>query len=73
MNKDICNWNTVQYTLNFTGRNKSTTTVSIPPELINTQARLCGIPVEKFRKEYIAIANYNSFGTLFYTFKHKES
>jgi len=59
---------TKKYALNIVGENKSTTTVALPPEVIERKAAELGITSEEFVRTHKAIAHYDNFDGVFYTF-----
>jgi len=61
-----------RYKMNSVGRDGYTTTVAIPPEVIDRKAEEAGITVEEFLKTYRALAQYNGFEGVLYTFEKVE-
>ena len=59
--------------MNAVGHDGLTTTVAIPPEVIDRKAREVGLSPEEFIKQYHAIAQYNGFEGVLYTFEKKDS
>lgn len=57
------------YRMNGVGKNSATTTVAIPPEVIERKAEEAGLRPEEFTRCYRAIAHYNNFDGIFYTFE----
>ena len=57
------------YCLNMVGKDGATTTVAIPPEVIERKAEEAGITPEEFVKQFKAIAHYNNFEGIYYTFE----
>ena len=62
-----------RYALNMVGRDGSTTTVAIPPAVIERKAEEKGMTPEEFVKTHRIIAIYNGFDGVFYTFEGKDS
>ena len=60
---------TKKYSLNIVGENKSTTTVAIPPEVIDRKAEEVGLSPEEFIKRYKAVAHYDNFDGVYYAFE----
>jgi len=44
-------------------------TVAIPFEVIERQATMRGLTVDEFVEQYVAVAEFNSFDGIHYTFK----
>jgi len=55
--------------MNVVGKDGATTTVAIPPEVIARKAEEVGVCAEEFIKCHKAIAHYNNFDGVFYTFE----
>ena len=64
-----------RYRMNVVGKDGATTTVAIPPEVIDRKAEEAGLTAEEFIKRYQAVAHYNNFDGVFYAFEEvkKES
>ena len=60
------------YKLNKVGRDRKTTTVAIPREVIERSAEKAGLPLGQFIDEHEAIVTYNSFDGVFIAFKKKQ-
>lgn len=60
---------TKKYSLNIVGENKSTITVALPPEVIERKAAELGVTSEEFVRTHKAIAHYDNFDGVFYTFR----
>jgi hypothetical protein len=58
-----------RYKMNSAGRAGETTTVAIPPEVIDRKAEEFGITSEEFVKKYQVIAEFNGFDGVRYTFE----
>lgn len=58
-----------RYKMNAVGKDGLTTTVAIPPEVIDRKAEEEGITPEEFLKTYRAVAQYNGFEGVLYTFE----
>ncbi len=58
-----------RYKMNIVGREGLTTTVAIPPEVVEKQAADVGLTTEQFIKQYRAVAQYNGFDGVLYTFE----
>lgn len=58
-----------RYRMNIVGKEGATTTVAIPPEVIDRKAEEAGLSSEEFIRCYKAIAHYNNFDGVFYTFE----
>lgn len=57
------------YKMNVVGKDGATTTVAIPPEVINRKAEEAGVKPEVFIKRYKAVAHYDNFDGVFYAFE----
>jgi hypothetical protein len=57
------------YKMNVVGKNGATTTVAIPPEVIDRKAEEAGLSPEGFIKCYKAVAHYDNFDGVFYAFE----
>lgn len=62
-----------RYRMNAVGKDGATTTVAIPPEVIDREAEGLGLSVDKFIKCYRAVAYYDNFNGVFYTFERVEN
>jgi len=62
-----------QYRLNVVGLGGATTTVAIPPEVIDRKAEEVGLRPEEFIRFYKAVAHYDNFDGVFYTFEKVEN
>lgn len=58
-----------RYSMNVVGREGYTTTVAIPPEVIERKAEEAGLTPEEFIKEFKAVAHFNNFDGVFYSFE----
>jgi hypothetical protein len=58
-----------RYKMNTVGKGGQTTTVAIPPEVIEKKATEVGLSPEEFTKQYHAIAQFNGFEGVLYTFE----
>ena len=58
-----------RYGLNVVGKDGVTTTVAIPPEVIDRKAEEVGLNAEEFIGRYKAITHYDNFDGVFYTFE----
>ncbi len=47
-------------------------TVAIPYEVVQRQAEILGITVGQFLKDYLAVAEYNNFDGIRYTFRRSD-
>ena len=60
-----------EYSLRAVGNKEANTAVSIPPAVIRREAEKRGLTVDEFREKFNAIAEFNSFEGVHYTFKEK--
>ena len=58
-----------RYKMNVVGKDGATTTVAIPPEVIDRKAEEFGSRPEEFIRCYKAVAHYDNFDGVFYTFE----
>lgn len=58
-----------RYRMNTVGRDGATTTVAIPPEVLERKAEEMGMTAEEFTKKFRAVAQYNNFDGVFYAFE----
>jgi len=58
-----------RYRMNLVGKNGATTTVAIPPEVIDRKAEEAGLSPEEFTRHYKAIAHFDNFDGVFYAFE----
>lgn len=58
-----------RYRMNMVGREGCTTTVAIPPQVIERKAEEFGLTPDEFIRRYHAVAHYNNFDGIFYTFE----
>ena len=58
-----------RYRMNIVGREGCTTTVGIPPQVIERKAEQLDLTPEEFIRRYQAVAHYNNFDGIFYTFE----
>ena len=58
-----------RYRMNIVGQDGATTTVAIPPEVIDRKAEELGLSAEEFVKSHKAVAHYDNFDGVFYTFE----
>lgn len=61
-----------RYRMNVVGMGGATITVAIPPEVIDRKAEESGLLPEEFVKQYRAIAQFNGFDGVLYTFEKIE-
>lgn len=61
-----------RYRMNVVGKDGATTTVAIPPEVIERKAEEAGLTVEEFIKQFRVVAHYNNFDGVFYAFEPME-
>lgn len=61
-----------RYSMNVMGKKGYTTTIAIPPEVIDHKAEEAGLSPEEFIKQFKAVAHYNNFDGVFYTFEKEE-
>ena len=59
------------YKMRALGKNGLNTVVSIPPEVLDREARRRGLSVEQFKAEFHAIAQFDNFDGVFYTFERR--
>lgn len=57
------------YRMNVVGKDGATTTVAIPPEVIDRKAEEVDLIPEEFIRRYKAVAHFDSFDGVFYTFE----
>jgi hypothetical protein len=57
------------YRMNVVGKGGATTTVAIPPEVIDRKAEQVGLRPEEFVRRYKAVAHYDNFDGVFYAFE----
>jgi len=57
------------YRMNVVGKGGATTTVAIPPEVIDRKAEEVGLRPEEFIRRYKAVAHYDNFDGVFYAFE----
>jgi len=55
--------------MNVVGKDGATTTVAIPPEVIDRKAEEVGLSPEEFIRCYKVVAHYDNFDGIFYTFE----
>lgn len=55
--------------MNVVGKDGATTTVAIPPEVIDRKVEQVGLSPEEFIRSYKAVAYYNNFDGVFYAFE----
>jgi len=58
-----------RYRMNVVGKDGATTTVAIPPEVIDRKAEEVGLSPEEFIRCYKVVAHYDNFDGIFYTFE----
>lgn len=58
-----------RYRMNIVGRDGATTTVAIPPEVINLKAEQANLTPEEFIRRYRVVAHYNNLDGVFYRFE----
>jgi hypothetical protein len=61
------------YRMNIVGKDGATTTVAKPPEVIDLKAEEFGLRPEEFIRCYTAVAHYDNFDGIFYTFERVTS
>lgn len=57
------------YRMNVVGKDGATTTVALPPEVIDRKAEEVDLIPEEFIRRYKAVAHFDSFDGVFYTFE----
>jgi len=57
------------YRMNVVGKDGATTTVAIPPEVIDRKAEEAGLRPAEFIRCYKAVAHYDNFDGVFYAFE----
>lgn len=57
------------YKMNVVGRKGCTTTIAIPPEVIDLKAREAGLTPEEFIRRYRMAAYYDNFDGIIYKFE----
>jgi len=60
------------YKMRRVGDEGQNTVVSIPPEVIEKEARKQGMTVTEFTEQFCIVAEFNSFEGIHYTFRKKE-
>ena len=58
-----------RYRMNVVGKDGATTTVAIPPQVIDRKAEEVGLRPEEFIRSYKAVAHYDNFDGVFYAFE----
>ncbi len=61
------------YSLRVTGKNEKTVEVSIPKEFIHRQAHKAGLDVREYVRQYRAVAHYDDFIGVYYSFEKIEN
>lgn len=61
-----------KYKMNLVGKGGMTTTVAIPPKVIDRKAEEKGITPEEFVKTHHAVAIFNGFDGVFITFEENQ-
>ena len=61
-----------KYRMNTVGKDGATTTVAIPPDVIERKAEENSMTPEEFIKKFNVIALYDNLDGVFITFKKKE-
>jgi len=62
-----------RYRMNVVGREGATTTVAIPPEVIERKAEEAGLTPDEFIKQHQVVAHYDNFDGVFYAFEKIKS
>lgn len=57
------------YKMRAQGREGLNTVVSIPRVVLDREARKLGISIQEFLEQYMAVAQYDNFDGLFYSFE----
>lgn len=57
------------YKMRSQGRDGLNTVVSLPPAVIEREARKRKLTIQEFLERFVAIAQYDNFDGVFYTFK----
>ena len=60
-----------RYRMNVVGKDGATTTVAIPPEVMEKKAEDAGLTIEEFIKRFRVVAHYNNFDGVFYAFERQ--
>lgn len=60
------------YKMRQQGREKQNIVVSIPPEIVEKEARIRNLKVDDFIQQYRVVANYNGFEGVLYKFVQAE-
>lgn len=58
-----------RYRMNVVRKDGATTTVAIPPEVIDRKAEEVGLRPDEFIRRYKAVAHYDDFDGVFYAFE----
>ena len=58
-----------KYRMNIVGKYGATTTVAIPPQVIERKVEELGVTPQEFIKCYKAVAHYDNFDGVFYRFE----
>jgi len=61
-----------RYRMQTVGRDGATTIVAIPPQVIDREAERRHMTTEEFIKKHRAVAHFNNFDGIFYTFEEVE-
>lgn len=59
------------YKMRMVGEDGQNIVVSIPPEVLEREARKRGLAIKEFVEQFRVIAQFNSFEGVHYTFKEK--
>ena len=62
-----------EYKIRTVGEGKMNTVVSIPREVVQREAEKLGITPKEFIKKYRAMAHFDDFQGVYYTFKPAEN
>lgn len=61
-----------KYKMRGLGDCKQNTVVSIPRIIVSTRAANAGLTIDEYIKQYRAVAHYNNFDGVLYTFEPKD-
>jgi hypothetical protein len=71
--KDIKDTYKRRYKMRVQGQEGLNTVVSIPRAVLDREARRRSLTVSEFLKQYVAVAQYDSFDGVFYSFEPVKS
>ena len=57
------------YKMRQIGENKQNTVVTIPPEVVEREARIRNLTIDEFIQQYRVVAQFDGFGGLRYNFQ----